>query len=80
MAASEGTARKWFETTGCPMIEGWGMSETCAIGTNNPVMAKSFSGTIGLPLPEHRDGGQGRRRPLAARRPIRGDLHQAGRT
>ncbi|MEP6721621.1 MAG: AMP-binding protein [Variovorax sp.] len=51
MAASEGTAKKWFEVTGCPMIEGWGMSETCAIGTNNPVMNTAFTGTIGLPLP-----------------------------
>ena len=51
MAASEGTARHWLEVTGCPMVEGWGMSETCAIGTNNPVLAKEFSGTIGLPLP-----------------------------
>lgn len=51
MAASEGTARKWFEVTGCPMIEGWGMSETCAIGTNNPVSNTAFTGTIGLPLP-----------------------------
>ena len=51
MAASEGTARKWLEVTGCPMIEGWGMSETCAIGTNNPVSNKTFTGTIGLPLP-----------------------------
>ncbi len=51
MAASEGTARNWLETTHSPMIEGWGMSETCAIGTNNPVTSKTFSGTIGLPLP-----------------------------
>jgi len=51
MAASEGTARTWFEVTGCPMIEGWGMSETCAIGTNNPVSNTKFTGTIGLPLP-----------------------------
>jgi long-chain acyl-CoA synthetase len=51
MAASEGTAQRWLETTGCPMVEGWGMSETCAIGTNNPVLAQEFSGTIGLPLP-----------------------------
>ncbi len=51
MAASEGTAKHWLEGTGCPMIEGWGMSETCAIGTNNPVTNKEFSGTIGLPLP-----------------------------
>lgn len=51
MAASEGTAKRWSEATGCTMIEGWGMSETCAIGTNNPVMSQDFSGTIGLPLP-----------------------------
>lgn len=51
MAASEGTARQWQQVTGSVMIEGWGMSETCAIGTNNPVTARSFSGTIGLPLP-----------------------------
>ncbi|MGM9428946.1 AMP-binding protein [Hydrogenophaga sp. MI9] len=51
MAASEGTARQWLSVTGCPMIEGWGMSETCAIGTNNPVVSRTFSGTIGLPLP-----------------------------
>jgi long-chain acyl-CoA synthetase len=51
MAASEGTAKRWFEVTGCTMIEGWGMSETVAIGTNNPVNSRSFSGSIGLPLP-----------------------------
>ncbi|MDB5898902.1 MAG: long-chain-fatty-acid--CoA ligase-like protein [Ramlibacter sp.] len=51
MAASEGTARQWRQVTGSVMVEGWGMSETCAIGTNNPVNADEFSGTIGLPLP-----------------------------
>ena len=51
MAASEGTAKHWQEVTGCAMVEGWGMSETCAIGTNNPVNTKAFTGTIGLPLP-----------------------------
>jgi long-chain acyl-CoA synthetase len=51
MAASEGTARQWRQVTGCVMIEGWGMSETCAIGTNNPLDATQFSGSIGLPLP-----------------------------
>ena len=51
MAASEGTARHWQEATGCAMVEGWGMSETCAIGTNNPVTSREFTGTIGLPLP-----------------------------
>jgi long-chain acyl-CoA synthetase len=51
MAASEGTARQWRQATGCVMVEGWGMSETCAIGTNNPLDATEFSGTIGVPLP-----------------------------
>lgn len=51
MAASEGTARQWRQATGCVMVEGWGMSETCAIGTNNPLNTTDFSGTIGLPLP-----------------------------
>ena len=51
MAASEGTARQWQKLTGCPMVEGWGMSETCAIGTNNIVTGRDFTGTIGLPLP-----------------------------
>jgi long-chain acyl-CoA synthetase len=51
MAASEGTAKNWLTVTGCPMIEGWGMSETVAMGTNNPVNNKEFTGTIGLPLP-----------------------------
>ena len=51
MAASEGTARQWQQVTGCAMVEGWGMSETCAIGTNNPVLSREFSGNIGLPLP-----------------------------
>jgi long-chain acyl-CoA synthetase len=51
MAASIGTAKAWQELTGSTMIEGWGMSETCAIGTNNPVNATTFSGSIGLPLP-----------------------------
>jgi acyl-CoA synthetase (AMP-forming)/AMP-acid ligase II len=51
MAASEGTAKEWQKVTGCAMVEGWGMSETCAIGTNNPIDTTVFSGTIGLPLP-----------------------------
>ncbi|MBA4112479.1 MAG: long-chain fatty acid--CoA ligase [Verminephrobacter sp.] len=51
MAASEGTAKQWQKVTGTTMIEGWGMSETCAIGTNNPVNNTAFTGSIGLPLP-----------------------------
>ena len=51
MAASEGTAQNWQTATGSSMIEGWGMSETCAVGSNNPVTQTTFSGDIGFPLP-----------------------------
>lgn len=51
MAASAGTAKHWQEVTGSVMVEGWGMSETCAIGTNNITNSTEFTGTIGLPLP-----------------------------
>ena len=54
MAATEATAKEWQKVTGSAMIEGWGMSETCAIGTNNPVSNTHFSGNIGLPLPSIR--------------------------
>ena len=54
MAATEATAKEWQKVTGSAMIEGWGMSETCAIGTNNPVTNDHFSGNIGLPLPSIR--------------------------
>ena len=50
MAASESTAKEWKRVTGSTMIEGWGMSETCAVGSNNPSNLTVFSGTIGLPL------------------------------
>ena len=51
MAATEATAKEWQKVTGSTMVEGWGMSETCAMGTNNPVNSSAFSGNIGLPLP-----------------------------
>lgn len=51
MAATSQTAARWLEVTGCPMIEGWGMTEGVAVGTNNLVTDRNFNGTIGLPLP-----------------------------
>ncbi|WP_227430528.1 AMP-binding protein [Psychrobacter sp. I-STPA6b] len=51
MAANEQTAKEWLEVTGCPMIEGWGMTEGVAVGTANIVTDKKYNGTIGLPLP-----------------------------
>ncbi len=51
MAATPQTAARWLEVTGCPMIEGWGMTEGVAAGTANIVTDRKFNGTIGLPLP-----------------------------
>ncbi len=51
MAATEQTAQKWLEVTGCPMVEGWGMTEGVAGGTANVITNREFNGTIGIPVP-----------------------------
>jgi acyl-CoA synthetase (AMP-forming)/AMP-acid ligase II len=51
MAATQQTATRWLEVTGCPMIEGWGMTEGVAVGTANVVTDRKFNGTIGVPVP-----------------------------
>ena len=51
MAVQRAVAKLWLEKTGCPICEGYGLSETSPSATCNPVTSKEFSGTIGLPLP-----------------------------
>ena len=51
MAVQRAVAEKWFATTGCPIVEGYGLSETAPSATCNPTDATSYSGTIGYPLP-----------------------------
>jgi long-chain acyl-CoA synthetase len=51
MAVQEATAQKWLELTGCPICEGYGLSETSPSATCNPTDTDRYSGTIGLPLP-----------------------------
>jgi long-chain acyl-CoA synthetase len=51
MAVQQATARLWLEKTGCPICEGYGLSETSPSATCNPVDATAYSGNIGLPLP-----------------------------
>ncbi|KKW66959.1 long-chain fatty acid--CoA ligase [Lampropedia cohaerens] len=51
MAVQSAVAKLWLEKTGCPICEGYGLSETSPCVTCNPVMAREFSGTIGVPLP-----------------------------
>jgi long-chain acyl-CoA synthetase len=51
MAVQQATARSWLEKTGCPICEGYGLSETSPSATCNPVDATAYSGNIGLPMP-----------------------------
>ncbi len=47
-------AQRWLEETGCPICEGYGLSETSPTVSCNPVTSHEFTGTIGLPLPSTR--------------------------
>ena len=51
MAVQSATAKLWLEKTGCPIVEGYGLSETSPSATCNPVDSTAFSGNIGLPMP-----------------------------
>ncbi|CAN7764152.1 long-chain-fatty-acid--CoA ligase [Caballeronia sp. LjRoot34] len=51
MAIQHGVAARWFERTGKPIIEGYGLSETSPCATSNPSNGTAFSGSVGVPLP-----------------------------
>jgi long-chain acyl-CoA synthetase len=51
MAVQQATAKLWLEKTGCPICEGYGLSETSPSATCNPVDSTAYSGNIGLPMP-----------------------------
>jgi len=51
MAVQQATAEKWLKITGCPVVEGYGLSETAPVATINRLDLKSFNGSIGLPVP-----------------------------
>jgi long-chain acyl-CoA synthetase len=51
MAVQEAVARRWYEKTKVPLVEGYGLSETSPIATCNPATADEYTGTIGLPMP-----------------------------
>jgi long-chain acyl-CoA synthetase len=50
-AVQSSVAKLWLEKTGCPICEGYGLSETSPSVSCNPVTATAFSGTIGVPIP-----------------------------
>jgi long-chain acyl-CoA synthetase len=51
MAVQKAVADKWLSLTKCPIVEGYGLSETAPVLTCNPVDATEYTGTIGLPVP-----------------------------
>ncbi|MDN3546323.1 MAG: long-chain-fatty-acid--CoA ligase [Roseateles asaccharophilus] len=83
MAVQQATAEKWLKITGCPVVEGYGLSETSPVATVNRVDVHDFNGSIGLPVPNTeiaiRDD-EGRDMPLGERGEIciRGPQVMAG--
>ncbi len=51
MAVTPSVAKLWLEKTGCPICEGYGLSETSPSASCNPTTSTEFTGTIGVPLP-----------------------------
>ncbi len=51
MAVQRAIAERWLKATGCPIVEGYGLSETSPVLTCNRGDNDEFTGTIGLPVP-----------------------------
>ena len=50
-AVTPNVAKLWLEKAGCPICEGYGLSETSPSASCNPTTSTEFTGTIGVPLP-----------------------------
>ncbi|MEB2844738.1 long-chain-fatty-acid--CoA ligase [Rhizobiales bacterium RZME27] len=50
MSVQRPVAERWLSMTGCPITEGYGLSETSPVATANRCNNREFSGMIGLPI------------------------------
>lgn len=50
MAVQSAVAKLWLEKTGCPICEGYGLSETSPSASCNPTTSTEYTGTIGVPI------------------------------
>ncbi len=51
MAVQRAVAEKWKAITGCPLSEGYGMTEASPVVSVNPIDGSGRIGSIGLPVP-----------------------------
>jgi long-chain acyl-CoA synthetase len=50
-AVQSAVAKLWLEKTGCPICEGYGLSETSPSASCNLVTSQAYTGNIGVPIP-----------------------------
>ena len=50
-AVQSAVAKLWLEKTGCPICEGYGLSETSPSASCNLVTNQAYTGNIGVPIP-----------------------------
>lgn len=51
MAVQKAVADRWKQTTGKPLIEAYGLTETSPAACINPMTLKEYNGLIGVPIP-----------------------------